>query len=85
MAGKAVLIKDLLKNSLEEDKGLETDLGQQYTAFKTQLISELTVGEFSDIYAETVAYGMFAARLHDKTLEDFSREELREPEATLCL
>ncbi|RWP95729.1 MAG: hypothetical protein EOR89_25465 [Mesorhizobium sp.] len=31
--------------------------------------------EFADIYAETLAYGLFTARLHDKTLETFSREE----------
>ena len=31
--------------------------------------------DFADIYAETIAYGMFGARLHDKTLKDFSRAE----------
>lgn len=31
--------------------------------------------DFADIYAQTIAYGMFAARLHDDTPEDFSREE----------
>ncbi|MCV6608344.1 MAG: N-6 DNA methylase, partial [Campylobacterales bacterium] len=30
---------------------------------------------FADIYAQTIAYGMFTARLHDKTLQDFSRQE----------
>ncbi len=29
----------------------------------------------ADVYAQTIAYGMFAARLHDKTLENFSRQE----------
>jgi len=33
---------------------------------------------FADIYAQTLAYGMFAARLHDPTLEDFSRQEAAE-------
>jgi predicted helicase/CRISPR/Cas system CMR-associated protein Cmr5 small subunit len=75
MAGKAVLIKDILFNTLKEDADLQTELASQFKAFKDQLIHDLGVEEFSDIYAETVAYGMFAARLHDETMHDFSREE----------
>jgi type I restriction-modification system DNA methylase subunit len=75
MAGKAVLIKDILFNTLKEDADLASELAGQFKAFKTQLIHDLGIEEFSDIYAETVAYGMFAARLHDETLKDFSREE----------
>ncbi|MBO6553670.1 MAG: N-6 DNA methylase [Roseitalea sp.] len=75
MAGKAVLIKDVLFNTLQEDKGLQSELAGQYKAFQDQLIHDLSVEEFADIYAETIAYGMFAARLHDDTREDFSREE----------
>jgi hypothetical protein len=30
---------------------------------------------FADIYAQTIAYGMFAARYHDPTLENFSGRE----------
>ncbi len=75
MAGKAVLIKDILFNTLREDKDLASELAGQFNAFKDQLIHDLSVEEFSDIYAETIAYGMFAARLHDDTPKDFSREE----------
>lgn len=75
MAGKAVLIKDVLFNTLREDAGLQSELAGQYKAFQDQLIHDLSVEEFADIYAETIAYGMFAARLHDDTREDFSREE----------
>lgn len=75
MAGKAVLIKDVLFNTLREDKELSSELAGQYSAFKEQLIHDLDQEEFADIYAETIAYGMFAARLHDETLEDFTREE----------
>ena len=75
MASKAVLIKDILANSLKEDKDLQTELAGQYQSFKDQLIHDLTADDFSDIYAETIAYGMFGARLHDDTLEDFTREE----------
>lgn len=75
MAGKAALIKDVLGNALKEDEDLQSELAGQYHAFKKELIHDLTANEFADIYAETIAYGMFAARLHDETLDTFSREE----------
>ena len=75
MAGKAILIKDILFNSLKEDKDLQTELTGQLKAFRDQLIHDLSVEDFADIYAETIAYGLFGARLHDTTLKDFSREE----------
>jgi predicted helicase len=78
MAGKATLIKDILFNTLKEDAELQTELTGQYQSFKTMLIHDLTAEEFADIYAETIAYGMFGARLHDKTLENFSRVEALE-------
>tara|TARA_R110002110_G_scaffold348277_1_gene558460 strand:+ start:1183 stop:2742 length:1560 start_codon:yes stop_codon:yes gene_type:complete len=78
MAGKAVLIKDVLGNALREDADQETDLTGQYSAFKEHLIHDITIDDFADIYAETIAYGMFAARLHDTTLDTFSRQEALE-------
>ncbi len=78
MAGKANLIKDVLRNTLEEGKARETELNSQYQAFKQNLIHDITPGDFADIYAETIAYGMFAARLHDTTLDTFSRQEALE-------
>lgn len=75
MAGKANLIKDVLRKTLADDKTSQSDLFTQYSAFKENLIHDITPEDFSDIYAETVAYGMFAARLHDTTLEYFSRQE----------
>jgi type I restriction-modification system DNA methylase subunit len=75
MAGKAGLIKDVLRNALEADKDLQTELSSQFNAFREHLIHDITLDDFSDIYAETIAYGMFAARLHDTTLDTFSRQE----------
>lgn len=78
MAGKANLIKDVLGNTLREDANLQTELAVQYHAFKENLIHDITPEDFADIYAETIAYGMFAARLHDQTLDTFSRQEALE-------
>lgn len=75
MAGKAQLIKDVLRNTLKADENLKTELTGQYDAFKEHLIHDITPEDFADIYAETIAYGMFAARLHDTTLDTFSRQE----------
>ena len=78
MAGKANLIKDVLRNTLKEDEALQTELTAQYQAFKENLIQDITPDDFADIYAETIAYGMFAARLHDTKLDTFSRQEALE-------
>ncbi len=78
MAGKAGLIKDVLRNALKADADLQSDLGDQFKAFREHLIHDITPEDFADIYAETIAYGMFAARLHDPTLDSFSRHEALE-------
>ena len=78
MAGKAKLIKNVMFESINEDANVDSDLVGQFKAFKTQLIHDLTPESFADIYAETVVYGMFAARLKDKTKENFSRIEALE-------
>ena len=78
MAGKAAIIKDEVGIALAEDAEFRTGLGRQYNTFKDNLLPNLTPGEFADIYAETITYGMFAARLHDDTLDTFSRQEALE-------
>lgn len=81
MAGKAAIIKDIMSLALASDvRGREqgippTDLIGQYEAFKSNLIHDITVEDFADIYAETIAYGLFAARLHDGTPDTFTRGE----------
>ncbi|WP_202094660.1 N-6 DNA methylase [Sphingomonas aliaeris] len=75
MAGKAAIIKDVLAQLLRDDKALRSALGGQYRAFKADLLPHMDTDEFADLYAETITYGMFAARLHDDSLETFSRGE----------
>ncbi len=80
MAGKARLLSDVIKKAIESDlkDKLQTELIDQLTAFKEILIHDITPESFADVYAQTIAYGMFAARLHDQTLNDFSRQEAAE-------
>ena len=47
----------------------------QLNAFKERLIYDLDPATFADIYAQTIAYGLFSARLHDTTLDTFTRHE----------
>ena len=81
MAGKAAIIKDIMGRALvvdfkaQEDGAKPTDLIGQYEAFKANLIHDITAADFADIYAETIAYGLFAARLHDQTPDTFTRAE----------
>lgn len=78
MAGKAKLVKHVLHKALTDKEAAETELADQYTAFKENLIHDITHEGFADVYAETIAYGMFAARLHDPTPDSFSRQEALE-------
>lgn len=77
MAAKARLLANIIETAMNDETiTIENDnLQGQYNAFKDVLIQELKKEDFADIYAQTIAYGMFAARLHDDTPEDFSREE----------
>ena len=78
LAGKTALIRDVVLNALIQDQDSDTDLAGQYDAFKNHLIEELAPQEFADLYAETVTYGLLAARLYDSSPEDFSRSEALE-------
>lgn len=61
MAGLAQLIRDLIRKTfVAEDKSGE--LHGQFKAFQRVLIESLTEEQFADMYAQTLAYGLFAAR-----------------------
>ena len=80
MAGKARLLSDVIEKALTSDETNREDstLKDQMNAFKQILIHDITPKGFADVYAQTIAYGMFAARLHDPTLPTFSRQEAAE-------
>lgn len=81
MAAKARILASTINNAfrIAENEGEEEDANRQLQgqlkAFRSVLINDLSTEGFADIYAQTVAYGMFAARLHDNTPNDFSRQE----------
>ena len=77
MAGKARLLADVIKNALNSDDESYDNrtLQDQMNAFQKILISDIKKEEFADVYAQTIAYGMFAGRLNDTSLNTFSRQE----------
>lgn len=84
MAAKARLMASVIESALSGSQGVSgsnlfeeanNTLHDQMNAFRQVLIHDITAKDFADIYAQTIAYGMFAARLHDPTLEDFTRQE----------
>ncbi len=78
MGGKAQRIRDNICQffSIESDKN--TDLSRLYETLKQLLVHDLTIESFADMYAQTLVYGLFVARFHDKSQGNFSRQEARE-------
>lgn len=75
MAAKARLLADAIEEGLTKDLNNNSSLWSQYNSFKEVLIPTLTIKQFADIYAQTIAYGLFAARINDPTKDSFSRIE----------
>ena len=85
MAAKARLLASVIEKALTpsesgnmlQEPG-DITLSDQYHSFRQILIHDISIKSFADIYAQTIAYGMFAARLNDPSLVDFSRQEAAE-------
>lgn len=77
MAAKARLLADTVGRALTQngDDYDDESLHGLFRAFRNVLIHDAEPEEFADLYAQTITYGLFAARLHDPTPETFSRQE----------
>ena len=77
MAGKAQVLREVAEKVLaQQEKARDSQGYSLYTIlsdFKRLVTPEIDVARFADMYAQTVTYGMFAARLHDNTPENFTR------------
>ena len=80
MAGKARLLSEVIEKALTNDENNSEDstLKDQMKSFQQILIHDINPKGFAVVYAQTITYGMFAARLHDATLPTFSRQEAYE-------
>ena len=64
LAIKARLIPQYIIDELNND--VKTEIDGIYSAFKKFLITDLSEEDFADIYAQTITYGLFMARLQHK-------------------
>ena len=59
LAKRTRFLRDVVAVELREEQGI---LRGFYQAFQTYLIANLTLEDFADLYAQTITYGLFAAR-----------------------
>ncbi len=76
MAGKTRLLRDAIGRILDaEADGGPAVLGDLLRSYRQVLFSGLDAGQFADMQAQTVAYGLFAARcVHEGDPDRFTRE-----------
>jgi len=73
MARLAHMIRNLTVNAFaKEAEG--GSLHNQLAAFRDNLIPDLSTEYFADMYAQTIAYGLFAARCAAPDSKDFTRQ-----------
>ena len=77
MAGITHLLRDAINSSFKlGSRRVTTWLAQWLNSFRETLIPELKDEEFADMFAQTLAYGLFAARIQMKeTGQKFSHAE----------
>lgn len=74
MARLTHMIRDITIQAFEKREASDTLKGL-YEAFKTVLLPDLPTEEFADMFAQTLAYGLFAARYNHKGKEAFNRSD----------
>ena len=77
MARLAHMIRDVVVTAFKKELA-SPSLRNLHKAFCDTLIPNLSVPEFADMYAQTVAYGLFAARCSDNGPAPFTRQSARD-------
>lgn len=80
LAVRAHLLRDFLTVELirQEKTHREGKLHGLYEVFKEQVSHEITLGEFADAFAQTLAYGLFLARLNSKQQEKVTLDNAKQ-------
>jgi predicted helicase len=77
MAALARLIRDIMKAAFNEEDLTDDEpdpLHEQLDGFRKVLIHDLSPAQFADMYAQTICYGLFAARCNAPATERFTRQ-----------
>lgn len=78
MGGKAQRIRDNVRHFLSTKSESNVELFRVYETIKKLLVHDLTEEAFADMYAQTLVYGLFVARFHDDSPDNFTRQEARD-------
>jgi hypothetical protein len=62
LAKRTRFLRDVVAQQLEQEKDAPGVLAGFFEAFQTYLIGTLTPEDFADLFAQTITYGLFAAR-----------------------
>jgi len=79
LAARMAKVADIIRDAIEKAFALESEAGTlhgEYESFRATILGDMTAAQFADMYAQTVCYGMFSARVNlpdDKT-GAFTRE-----------
>jgi len=73
MAGIARLIRSIIEEAYKQE-GEEGSLHSQMAGFKKVLLHDLKLEQFADMYAQTICYGLFAARCAEPEKRPFTRQ-----------
>jgi predicted helicase len=72
MARLAHMIRDVIVQAFKENEASRTMRGQ-LVAFDKTLLPNITEEQFADMFAQTIAYGLFAARYNHTSKRPFTR------------
>ncbi|MBM3189463.1 MAG: hypothetical protein FJZ90_12155 [Chloroflexi bacterium] len=71
LAKRTRFLRDVIEEELAREQGAPGLLSGFFEAFRTYLIGALTPQDFADLFAQTITYGLFAART--RAGDEFSR------------
>jgi len=79
LAARLAKVADIIRDAIEKAFALEGEAGTlhgEYESFRATILGDMTAAQFADMYAQTVCYGMFSARVNmpDDKADTFTRE-----------
>lgn len=74
LASQTHLVRELIAKALDaKDPGVRVPLEHQLKTFQSYLLPNIKKAEFADLYAQTMTYGLFAAKLSAPSDVPFTR------------
>ena len=79
LAARMAKVADIIRDAIEKAFAQEGETGTlhgEYESFRATILGDMTPTQFADMYAQTVCYGMFSARVNlpDDKGDTFTRE-----------